>query len=258
MASKAADTPVLWDHRPPLAVATLNRPERSNALSPDLVEELVGGLRRVAKDRSVRVIVLAGAGRSFCAGLDLKHLGGLATPRKRAYLRRVLNLFQQVWRQPQPVVAAINGAAVAGGFDLCVFCDLRVASSEAVFAQTEILLGLNPVSTPLHHLVGLGHARELAYLGAKITADEAHRIGLVNHVVPQADVLPRALEVADQIARRSWDAVATTKRLTREMLDQTVGEGLRAAGQAILRGMSSPKHQAQLAAYLATLGARRP
>ncbi|MBI2077992.1 MAG: enoyl-CoA hydratase/isomerase family protein [Euryarchaeota archaeon] len=225
-------------------VLTLNRPARA------------AGLRRCAEDDAIRVVVLVGSGRTFCAGLDLKHLAALRAPDRRAYLTTVLDLFRTIWTLPKPVIAAMNGAAVAGGFDLAVFCDLRVASDAAVFAQTEVLIGVNPIPTLLHHLVGLGNAKYLGMTASMISAAEAHRIGLVNEIYPADEFLQRALEFADVVASRPRAAVAATKRITRTMLDQTVEEGLRDAGESILTAMDTPAFQRQLGAYLEQLAAK--
>ena len=237
-------------------VLTLNRPARSNCFAPDVVSALAHELNVVARDPAINAVVITGTGRAFCAGLDLKHLATLADAEHRRYLTQVLDLFRAVWTLPQPVVAAINGAAVAGGFDLSVFCDVRIAGEDTVFAQTEVLIGVNPIPNLLYHIVGLGHAKELGLTASRIPAAEAHRIGLVNHVVPAADLLARALELADTIASRPRAAVLATKRITREMLDQTFEEGLRDSGESILRAMETPAFRAQLNAYLAQLGSK--
>jgi len=237
-------------------VITLNRPGSANALSPDIVEGLSGALRKVGSDQSVHVVVLTGMGRSFCAGLDLKHLLTLSASDRRSYLAKVVGLFRMVWRLPQPVIAALNGHAVAGGFDLSVFCDLRYASEEALFAQTEILIGLNAISTPRHHVIGLGHARELAYLGEKIPASEAHRIGLVNQVFSTSTVLDEALKVAHKMALRPRRALLDTKRLTREMLDAKVDGALDAAGESILDGLNVPAQRQQLQLYVDAMSSK--
>lgn len=256
-AAMDAEAPILVRREGPVALLTLNRPAKSNALEPPLVEMLRAELRRVASGEAVRVVVLTGSGRAFCAGLDLKHLVTLAGSERRAYLETVLGLFQDVWRLPQPVIAAINGACVAGGFDLSSFCDLRFASDSAIFSQTEILLGLNAISTPLFHTIGLGAARELAYLGHRIPAADAHRIGLVNRVFQNEELLRRSMELAAEVASRPRSALLLTKRLTREMLDKKVDDALEAAGAGILGAMESPTQARILQEYVSRLSAPR-
>ncbi|HLE48149.1 MAG TPA: enoyl-CoA hydratase/isomerase family protein [Candidatus Thermoplasmatota archaeon] len=251
-----AAPPVLAATRGNVRILTFNRPDRSNCFSPDLVDGLEAELRRCERDEAVNVVVLTGSGRTFCAGLDLKHLASLRAADRRAYLSKVLELFRLVWRLPQPVVAAVNGAAVAGGFDLSVFCDVRLASEEAIFAQTEVLIGVNPIPTLLHRIVGLGHAKELGMTASRISAAEAHRIGLVNHVYPANAFVERSLGFATTLASRPRGAVVETKRITRDMLDQTVEEGLLDAGESILKAMDTPAFQRQLGAYLEQLTAK--
>src|SRR5690349_12806784 len=125
-----------------ILLMTLNRPEKRNALHPDLIGELLDKLNSAATDGSVNVVVITGAGPSFCAGLDLTFLLSQEYEGKITYLESVFAMFQQIYTQPQPVIAAINGPAMAGGFDLAVMCDFRLCSPSATFAQTEILLGL--------------------------------------------------------------------------------------------------------------------
>ncbi|HXG68544.1 MAG TPA: enoyl-CoA hydratase/isomerase family protein, partial [Blastocatellia bacterium] len=198
---------------------TLNRPDKRNALHPDLVGQLTGVLREAADDSEVNVIVITGAGRSFCAGLDLELLLNWTGEEKMAYLELVTGMFQQVWAQPQPVIGAINGPAIAGGFDLAAFCDIRLAAPEAVFGQAEINIGLTQMIHPLYKSIGLARAKELAMTGQNISADEAYRIGLVNHVHPAEELMARAMEMAALLASKPRRALFETKRLTRELID---------------------------------------
>lgn len=132
-----------------IQIITLNRPEKSNALHPDLVSQLAEILEIAATNQQVSVIIITGSGRSFSAGLDLELLLNWTLEEKLAYLDTVLPVFRRVWEMPQPVIAAVNGAAIAGGFDLAAFCDLRLASTDAIFGQAEINLGLTQIIHPL-------------------------------------------------------------------------------------------------------------
>ena len=125
--------PVLSEREGAILVLTLNRPEKSNSLHPDLVSELSKALRAAEADNTLNVVVLTGAGRSFCAGLDLNLLVSWTIEEKIEYLRAATSIFQHVWSLPQPVIAAVNGPAIAGGFDLAAFCDIRLAADEALF-----------------------------------------------------------------------------------------------------------------------------
>src|SRR5215510_7474412 len=167
----------------------LNRAEKRNSLHPDLIDHLSNALDDAADDESLSVVVITGAGTTFCAGLDLNHLLGLETEGKVAYLETVFSLFRQIYTLPQPVIAAINGPAMAGGFDLAAFCDLRFCSPDAKFAETEVLLGITQILYPLYKIIGLSRAKELAFTGEAITAEEAYRIGLANRLFSVEELL---------------------------------------------------------------------
>ncbi|MEK7831662.1 MAG: enoyl-CoA hydratase/isomerase family protein, partial [Acidobacteriota bacterium] len=149
---------------------TLNRQDKRNALHPDLIVELFGELDKAANDPALNVVVITGAGSSFCSGLDLGFVLEADFDSKLDYLENVFAMFQRIYTQPQPVIAAINGPAIAGGFDLAVMCDFRLCSPTATFAQTEILLGLTQMIFPLYKIIGLGRAKELAMTGEVINS----------------------------------------------------------------------------------------
>src|SRR5499427_1000241 len=183
----AADSLVLTRREGPILVVTLNRPDKLNALHPDLVSELSTALADAEGASDLNVLVVTGAGRAFSAGLDLELLLKWGVQEKVDYLDSVLRIFHRIWEMPQPVIAAVNGPAIAGGFDLAAFCDIRLAAKNAVFGQAEINLGLVQVIHPLYKTIGLARAKELAMTGENISADEAYRIGLVNHVYENED-----------------------------------------------------------------------
>jgi enoyl-CoA hydratase len=206
------------------AVVTLNRPERLNAMSIDLVVELDDVLNRVADDNDVSVVILTGAGRGFCSGLDLKDygiipnidgltVGRIAARSMRYYSRLILTLR----RMPQPVIAAINGPAYGGGMCLACATDLRISSQSAVFNATGIVNGLTStelaVSWLLPRLIGATHSNDLLLTGREIDADEAYRLGLVSRVVPDDELLPEALEMAARMARFSPYGLEMTKSM---------------------------------------------
>src|SRR4051812_27860884 len=196
MSTTAAAPLVLSERQGAILLLTLNRPDKSNSLHPDLVRQLGDALATAASDDSVNVVVITGAGRSFCAGLDLGLLVNWTMEEKLEYLGTVTTVFRAIWELPQPVIAAVNGACIAGGFDLAAFCDIRLAAEEAIFGQAEINIGLTQIIHPLYKTIGLGRAKELALTGQNITAAEAYRIGLVNHVYTQAELLPQAMRLA--------------------------------------------------------------
>ena len=239
---------VLSERRGAILQLTLNRPDKSNTLHPDLVDELAAALEAVAADSTANVVVLTGAGRSFCAGLDLELLLKWTNEEKLAYLATVTEVFHRVWSLPQPVIAAVNGACIAGGFDLAAFCDLRLAAEEAIFGQAEINLGLTQIIHPLYKSIGLARAKELALTGANISAAEAYRIGLVNHVYPRAELLDEAMALADVLAAKPRTALVETKRLTRELIDLDTASAIAEIRQTFRRCLESDEHTARVAA----------
>ena len=221
---------ILEQARPGILKITLNRPERLNAMNAQLVGELHEALDRVATDRTCRVVVLTGAGRGFCAGLDL-HEG--ATPSDANGLGRVqagmqvqksiASLIPHLRAVPQPVIAAVNGAASGGGLALALGSDVRIAARSARFNVAFIRIGLSGcdigTSWLLPRLVGASRAFELLLTGRLIDATEAERIGLVVRVVPDEDVVDAALETADLIAGNSPWGVRMTKEVMWSQLE---------------------------------------
>jgi enoyl-CoA hydratase len=222
---------------------TLNRPDKSNSLHPDLVKQLSAALRSAEADNALSVVVITGAGSSFCAGLDLDLLVSWTTNQKVSYLDTVTRIFRRIWSLPQPVIAAVNGAAIAGGFDLAAFCDIRLAANEAIFGQAEINIGLTQIIHPLYKSIGLARAKELAMTGQNISAEEAFRIGLVNHVYSRDDLMPRAMELAGVLASKPRNALFETKRLTRSLVDLETNAAFEEINKSLHRCLASDEHR---------------
>ncbi len=196
-----------------IATITLNRPERRNAIDLAMVEELGAALGELAARDDVAALVLTGAGdKAFAAGADIAEL--LERTREDALRRINASLFARVEAMPQPTIAAIRGYALGGGCELALACDLRVAGESAKLGLPEVSLGIIPGAGGtyrLPRLVGLGKARELVFTGATLDARAAERIGLVNRVVPDAQVLDAALDLARTIAAQGPLAVRLAK-----------------------------------------------
>src|SRR5215468_559843 len=231
------------ERRANVLLLTLNRAEKRNSLHPDLIGQLSNALADAANDESLNVVIITGAGTTFCAGLDLDYLLGLDIEDRVAYLEGVFALFRQIYAMPQPVIAAINGPAVAGGFDLAVMCDLRICAPAATFAQTEILLGLTQIAYPLYKIIGFSHAKEMALTGDAISADEAYRIGLVNHIHSAEALLEEALKLAGKLAVRPREALFETKRLSHELLDLETDSAFERMKEAIIKRLSTEEHR---------------
>jgi enoyl-CoA hydratase/carnithine racemase len=193
-----------------IATLTLNRPEKRNALSIALRDAVSDTLESWVEDDAVRVVVLTGAPPAFSAGFDL---GEFADPTLARTIRHSSGRYHRaVWSFPKPTIAAINGPALGGGFDLAVLCDLRLASAEAVLGHPEIKFGAPPLFTPLRWIVGDGIARDLCLTGRRIDADEALRIGLVSRVVAGEQLREEAQTVARLMAEAPQRTLQATKR----------------------------------------------
>jgi len=223
-------TVVRTEPRPGVALLTLNRPERLNAMSHELVADLHAALDDVHADRACRVVVLTGAGRGFCAGLDLKD--GATVPgteglgRAQAGLatqQHIATLVPHLRGIRQPVIAAVNGPAAGGGLALALASDVRVAAASARFNVAFIKVGLSGcdigVSWLLPRLVGASAAFELLLTGRLIDAEDAHRIRLVSRVVADGEVVDAALDIADEIAANSELGVWMTKEVMWSQLE---------------------------------------
>jgi enoyl-CoA hydratase/carnithine racemase len=214
--------------RPEVVVLTLNQPARLNALSFTLVDELHGALDAVAIDNSARVVILTGSGRGFCSGLDLTDFGGSSASKGTSGPRasmlsqaRIAALPTKIHRLPQPVIGAINGPAIGGGFALALACDLRVASPTAVFRSQFIRMGVSGcdigVSYLLPRLVGAGRAAELLLTSKDVGAEEAERIGMVSALAD--DVVEAALGLAVTLTSFGSFALPMTKEVLWTNLD---------------------------------------
>ena len=211
-----------------VVVATLDRPSRMNALTFDMFQELRQLAELIHHDSTARVMVMTGAGRAFCAGLDLTDAGSLVEMDPAEMLHR-----QETWgeavmaisKMAQPVIAAVNGAAAGAGLSIAMAADIRLASEAARFNAAFVRIGLSGgdcgSSWTLPRLVGLGHAAEILLTGRFVDADEAARIGLVNRVVQSDALMSEALALASQIASNSPFGVRLTKSVLRQNVDAT-------------------------------------
>jgi enoyl-CoA hydratase len=228
---------VLVDHpRPNVALVTLNRPERMNSMAFDVMVPLKKVLDELTYDNSVRVIVLTGAGRGFSSGADHKSAGsvpnvdGLTRPTYALRSMQVLDdVILALRRMHQPVIAAVNGAAIGGGLCLALACDIRVAATGAYFRAAGINNGLTASELGLSYLlpraIGSSRAFELMLTGRDVDAQEAERIGLVSRVVPDGDLLDACYQMAEGIAAFSRPGIELTKRTLWTGMDAASLEG---------------------------------
>lgn len=201
----------------PVAVITINKPDKLNALNSEILRGLLSTVRDVSADPEVRAIVLTGAGdRAFAAGADVREMAGLSRDEALAFGRLGHATARALETAPQPVIAAINGFAFGGGCELALACDIRHAGENAVFAQPEVGLGIPPgwgATQRLPRLVNPAVAADMIFTGRRIDAREAFRIGLVNAVFPADTLMERTFELARTISAQAPNAVRAAKRL---------------------------------------------
>jgi len=200
-----------------VATLTLNRPDRRNAISYELIDDLIRALEEV-RDSTARIAIITGAGKAFCSGMDLDNMKALIgrTPEQNLEdARTTVSLFRSLYEFPKPTIAAVNGAAIAGGTGLALLCDFTLAVPEAKFGYTEVRIGFVPaiVGTFLLRQVGEKIARDLLLTGRIFDAAEALKMGLINEIVPPEKLLDRACELAAHLAELSPLSLHNTKRL---------------------------------------------
>lgn len=210
------------ERRDDVAVVTLQRPEKRNALSIDLRTEVADAFGALGDDEDVGGIVLTGAGRAFCSGMDVTQFGG-DRPHRERLVESSLACFGAVANCPKPVVAAVNGPAIAGGFALALLCDMRLASEEASFGFPELPRGIPPSYASARAALPAPIAAELALTGRMLDAFGALKMGVVSAVHSAEDLMPRALELAGRIASGPRGAVAATKQRILLDRERTIG-----------------------------------
>jgi methylglutaconyl-CoA hydratase len=218
-----------------VATISLNRPDKRNAVSYELIDDLIRALEEV-NNSFARILILTGAGKAFCSGLDLDNLKaqiGRTPEQNLEDSRTMVNLFRSLYEFPKPTIAAVNGAAIAGGTGLALLCDFTLAVPEAKFGYTEVRIGFVPaiVATFLLRQVGEKIARDLLLTGRIFDAAEARKIGLINEIVPPEKLLDRARELAAQLVELSPLSLLHTKRLltdhARAELDAQIESAIR-------------------------------
>ncbi|HZR81031.1 MAG TPA: enoyl-CoA hydratase [Candidatus Binatia bacterium] len=230
-----------------IATLTLNRPQAMNALSGELRRALVTAFREVAGERDTAVLILTGAGRAFSAGIDLKELGGEAGDASARDAEVAIaggDLVGAMLAVPQPIIGAINGFAITGGFEVALACDVLIASTEARFADTHARVGIMPgwgLSQRLPRAIGIYRAKELSLTGNYLDAQRAYEWGLVNRVVAPDELIPACRAIARDMMSCEPDVVRSYKRIIDQGFATTFGEGLRLedeASRAHMRGVT--------------------
>jgi enoyl-CoA hydratase len=217
---------LLVEKKDGIAILTLNRPDQLNALSMELRQALQDELESIRTDTSVRVVILTGAGRAFCAGLDLKEMGdperrkaGGEPPDPPKLLRSI----------PQPVIGAINGIAVTGGFEIALSCDMLIATPETQFADTHARIGILAgwgLSQRLSRAIGVNRAKELSLTGNYLSAERAYDWGLVNRVVPLEELMPTCIGLATDMCSCVPETMMEYKRMIDRGFDMPLGDAM--------------------------------
>ena len=218
---------VLLKKREGYAIVTLNRPDEMNALSRELRADFVEVFAECVRDEAIRVVILTGSGRAFCAGFDLKELSTSETDASQEAdntIARAMEAFKG------PIIGAVNGHAITGGFEMALACDVLIASEKARFADTHARVGILPgwgLSQKLPRLIGISRAKEISFTGSPVFAQQAYEWGLVNHVVAAEELIPRAVAMAGEMCRCVPHILAQYKPLIDEGFCKPFDEALR-------------------------------
>jgi methylglutaconyl-CoA hydratase len=238
----------------PITRITLNRAEKRNAISSEMIAELQSALDAIEKTKS-RVVIVTGAGKAFCAGMDLEMLGSIAQQspaENQEDSRRIAKMFRRIWSFPKPLIAAVNGAALAGGCGIATLCDFTIAVPEAKFGYTEVRIGFLPaiVSVFLIRQIGEKRARDLLLTGRMVEAAEAKEMGLVTEIVAPEKLMERAHELAEVLIAASPSSLTRAKRLLTSAAAASIDADLERAVLENARIRCTPDFKEGLASFL--------
>ncbi len=246
-------------HAPGVLALTLHRPERANALNKQLLTELDAALADVETDETVRCVVITGAGeRAFCAGADISEQQGFGPQQAYEHMRWGQDIFQRLENCSKPILAAINGFALGGGLELALACDFRTASASAQLGFPEVTLANLPGwggTQRLPRLIGTSNAKLMAMTGARISAERALALGLVNFVHPAAQFWERSVALAAEIASRPLESLQAIKQVMRDGVQSSLAAGMEMEARAVARLWGSPAQKAAQDAFFARRGA---
>jgi methylglutaconyl-CoA hydratase len=246
---------LLLEFNEAIAKITLNRPDKRNAVTSAMIADLQTALDAIEKNHSIRVVILTGAGKAFCAGMDLEMLAAIAKQspaENQEDSRRIAKLLRRIWSFPRPLIAAVNGAAYAGGCGIATLCDFTLAVPEAKFGYTEVRIGFLPaiVSVFLTRQIGEKRSRDLLLTGRIIGADEAKEFGLVTEVVPAERLLDRASGLAGELIAASPNSLTRAKHLLISAAAQALDHDLERAILENARIRCTPDFKEGVASFL--------
>jgi methylglutaconyl-CoA hydratase len=236
------------------ATITLNRPEKRNAISPEMIVEILAAFDEV-ESGAARVLIVTGAGKAFCSGMDLEALRALSkqsTTEQREDADRLTKLFRRIWSFPKPTIAAVNGHAIAGGCGLATLCDFTIAVPEAKFGYPEVRIGFLPavVSIFLVRQIGEKQTRNLLLTGKAIDAAEAHRLGLISEIVAAEELIKSAQELAATLIASSPTSLRVTKKLLCDFAAPEINRELELAAMESAQIRSTEDFREGLSSFL--------
>ena len=237
-----------------IGIITINRPDAMNAMNSDVVSELSITISDMIADKEIGVIIITGSReKAFVAGADIKAMQQMNAEDALEFGKTGQEMTLVIENSPKPVIAAVNGFALGGGCEISLACHIRVASENAIFGQPEVLLGLIPGwggTQRLPKIVGTGIANELIITGNQISAQEAHRIGLVNHVVTQTELMDTCKEIGKKILNNGPNAIAKSLNCIYESFDKSIEDGLEFEVKAFANLFSTEETKEGLSAFV--------
>lgn len=240
-----------------VATVTINRPDKGNSLSPEVLGEIEAMFAGLSKRQDVNVIVFTGGERFFSAGFDLDVIRELKKVSNEAYTALFHRAYRSIMFCEQPVICAVGGPAIAGGFDITMMCDIRYASERAKFGQREVPLSLTPLFDPLWRIIGLGNAIEVVLTGRIYDAHEAMRMGYVSKIFPEGKLLEEVAAIARDMASSDRGCLKETKELARNLLGFGIDEAMRVQEWLFRSYIGSDDNHARIDALRAKLEAMR-
>ncbi|HJY81665.1 MAG TPA: enoyl-CoA hydratase-related protein [Candidatus Binatia bacterium] len=252
-------THLLVNHEDGITTITINRPQRANALNGDTIRELKQAVETTRDMPETRVVVITGAGdRSFVGGADINALASLDVFKAEQFIRAVHEAFRAIREHPAPVIAAINGYALGAGLELMMSCDIAIAADHAQLGMPEVKVGVPSVieCALMPHIIGLMRTRELLLTGDHIDAHEAYRIGLVNQVVPLAELPAAVRRMAQRLASNEPRALFLQKELINRWLNLPMDEAIEAGIKSLAMAYATDAPQRAIAAFRARRGKR--
>jgi len=250
---------LLVEKKLPVAIVTLNEPEKRNPFSPALVRRMTTELRQLAHDDEVVVVIFTGAGSAFSGGADLREMRKATALEDRGEYEHILELNRLVWNYPKVTISAINGPALGLGANLVGWSDLAIAEEHATIGYPEVKAGIASATVipALLRLIGRKAMNEMLFTGKAVDAQEAHRLGLVNRVVPKGQSMQAAMALAQEICQNAHHGLGFTKEVVRTATDMEYNKALEYARDIRVISRLHPKFQARIDSYLARRNARK-